>query len=215
MSKIIIISTPIGNLEDITIRSLKILKSVKVIICENYDKIKYLLQKYEISYEDKVFIRYNDQSTQKDRDRIFSLNFTEAALVSDAGTPLVSDPGYKLIREAVERKMDVDFLPGPSALIMALVLSGFSTDKFIFLGFLPKKKRKALLMEYMSLNLTVIIYESVHRIESTLDVIFEIKENANIAILREGTKMHQEILRFNKNNRPILKLRGEFSIAIE
>lgn len=214
MNKIIIIATPIGNLEDITLRSLEALKNINIVICENIGTIKKLMQKYEIDYQNKQFIQYNDKSDHVTRSYIFNLKFTEAVLVSDAGTPLISDPGYKLIREAIDLKFEIDYLPGPSAAIMALVLSGFSSDKFLFLGFLPKKGGKRLLEQYIDLNITLILYESRYRIEKTLDLIFKLNPDANVAILREGTKFHQEVIRFNNDSRPILKLKGEFSLCV-
>ncbi len=212
--KINIIATPIGNLQDITFRALDELRNSDCIICENKNKILTILRKYEIAYDDKMFITYNDKSNQETRNKIFSSKFERGVLVSDAGTPLISDPGYKLIREAIERKIEVDFMPGPCAAIMGLVLSGFSTDKFLFLGFLPHKGVANYLKKYLDLEITLIIYESVHRIENTIKLIFELNHKAKIALVREGTKMFQEVLRFNKDNIPLIKKKGEFTLCI-
>lgn len=218
MNKLTIIATPIGNLDDITLRALNHIQNSDLVICENKDKIVKLMQKHDIDYKNKIFKQYNDKSTEDTRISLIKLikeEFSKAILVSDAGTPLISDPGYKLVRELINHNIELDYLPGACAAIMSLILSGFPTDKFIFLGFLPKKGVKNILTKYINLNTTIILYESLYRIDKTLDLIFELYPDAEISILREGTKLYQEVIRFAKDSRPEIKLKGEFTVCIK
>ncbi len=213
-----IVSTPIGNLEDITLRALRILKEVSLIAAEDTRRTRKLLTHYNIStptvsyYEHNRFIRIpkiiDHLSTEKD-----------VAVVTDAGTPGISDPAYKLIRAAIESGSRIEAIPGPSASITALTASGLPTDRFIFEGFLPHKKgRKAKLTRLSAIEATVIFYESPKRIVRTLKDILEFMGDRPAVIGRELTKLHEEMIRGN-----VSKLlshftqktpRGEFVIMI-
>ncbi|MDD9880153.1 MAG: 16S rRNA (cytidine(1402)-2'-O)-methyltransferase [Candidatus Marinimicrobia bacterium] len=213
-----IVATPIGNLEDISFRAIRILKESSLIAAEDTRQTKKLLNHYNIStstlsyYEHNRFTRIpqivNHLNTGKD-----------VAVVTDAGTPGISDPAYKLIRAAIETNARVEAIPGPSASITALVASGLPTDRFIFEGFLPHKKgRKGKLERLASIDATIIIYESPKRIQRTLKDILEYIGNRPAVIGRELTKMHEELIRgkvsellsyFNQNTP-----RGEFVIMI-
>ena len=213
-----IVATPIGNLEDISFRAIRILKESSLIAAEDTRKTKKLLNHYNIStstlsyYEHNRFTRIpqivNHLNTGKD-----------VAVVTDAGTPGISDPAYKLIRAAIETNARIEAIPGPSASITALVASGLPTDRFIFEGFLPHKKgRKGKLERLASIDATIIIYESPKRIQRTLKDILEYIGNRPAVIGRELTKMHEELIRgkvsellsyFNQNTP-----RGEFVIMI-
>ena len=213
-----IVSTPIGNLEDITLRALRILKEVSLIAAEDTRLTRKLLTHYDIStptvsyYEHNRFTRIpkiiDHLSTEKD-----------VAVVTDAGTPGISDPAYKLIRAAIESGCRIEAIPGPSASITALTASGLPTDRFIFEGFLPHKKgRKAKLTRLSAIEATVIFYESPKRIVRTLKDILEFMGDRPAVIGRELTKLHEEMIRGN-----VSKLlshftqktpRGEFVIMI-
>ena len=213
-----IVATPIGNLEDISFRAIRILKESSLIAAEDTRQTKKLLIHYNITtstlsyYEHNRFTRIpqivNHLNTGKD-----------VAVVTDAGTPGISDPAYKLIRAAIETNARVEAIPGPSASITALVASGLPTDRFIFEGFLPHKKgRKGKLERLASIDATIIIYESPKRIQRTLKDILEYIGNRPAVIGRELTKMHEELIRgkvsellsyFNQNTP-----RGEFVIMI-
>ena len=213
-----IVATPIGKLEDISFRAIRILKESSLIAAEDTRQTKKLLNHYNIStstlsyYEHNRFTRIpqivNHLNTGKD-----------VAVVTDAGTPGISDPAYKLIRAAIETNARVEAIPGPSASITALVASGLPTDRFIFEGFLPHKKgRKGKLERLASIDATIIFYESPKRIQRTLKDILEYIGNRPAVIGRELTKMHEELIRgkvsellsyFNQNTP-----RGEFVIMI-
>lgn len=213
-----IVSTPIGNLEDITLRALRILKEVSLIAAEDTRLTRKLLTHYNIStptvsyYEHNRFTRIpkiiDHLSTEKD-----------VAVVTDAGTPGISDPAYKLIRAAIDSGSRIEAIPGPSASITALTASGLPTDRFIFEGFLPHKKgRKAKLTRLSAIEATVIFYESPKRIVRTLKDILEFMGDRPAVIGRELTKFHEEMIRGN-----VSKLlshftqktpRGEFVIMI-
>ena len=212
------VSTPIGNLEDITLRALRILKEVSLIAAEDTRLTRKLLTHYDIStptvsyYEHNRFTRIpkiiDHLNTGKD-----------VAVVTDAGTPGISDPAYKLIRAAIESGNRIEAIPGPSASITALTASGLPTDRFIFEGFLPHKKgRKAKLTRLSAIEATVIFYESPKRIVRTLKDILEFMGDRPAVIGRELTKLHEEMIRGN-----VSKLlyhftqktpRGEFVIMI-
>lgn len=213
-----IVSTPIGNLEDITLRALRILKEISLIAAEDTRLTRKLLTHYNIStstvsyYEHNKFARIpkiiDHLNTGKD-----------VAVVTDAGTPGISDPAYKLIRAAIEIGSRIEAIPGPSASITALTASGLPTDRFIFEGFLPRKKgRKAKLTRLSAIEATVIFYESPKRIVRTLKDILEFMGDRPAVIGRELTKLHEEMIRGN-----VSKLlshftqktpRGEFVIMI-
>ncbi len=212
------VSTPIGNLEDITLRALRILKEVSLIAAEDTRLTRKLLTHYDISTPTVSYYEHN--SFTRIPKIIDHLNTgKDVAVVTDAGTPGISDPAYKLIRAAIESGNRIEAIPGPSASITALTASGLPTDRFIFEGFLPHKKgRKAKLTRLSAIEATVIFYESPKRIVRTLKDILEFMGDRPAVIGRELTKLHEETIRGN-----VSKLlshftqktpRGEFVIMI-
>jgi len=190
-----VVSTPIGNLGDITYRSVEILGQVALIAAEDTRRTRILLSRYEIATPLSSYNSYNQ--TRKGPEFIKKLNQGEdVALVSDAGTPGVSDPLYNLVQLALEQEMEVISIPGPSAILSALTVSGLPMDRFRFEGFLPRKKRrKRIIAELAEHSETVVLFESPLRIEKTLNELREVFGNRNAAITRELTKMHEEVLR--------------------
>lgn len=194
--KLYIVPTPIGNFEDITLRALRILKEVDFIFCEDTRTTKNLLRHYEI--ESKCYAYHiNNEHFQVNTYLTWIKNGQTAALVSDAGTPAISDPGYLFIREALAAGIEVECLPGATALIPALVNSGLPCDRFYFHGFLPHKKGKESTLKILSERKeTVVFYESPHRLLKTLEMmISHFGEERNLCISRELTKMFEENFR--------------------
>ncbi len=193
-SGLYIIPTPLGNLGDITMRAVDTLKKVDLIACEDTRHSQKLLSHYEIR---KPLIRYHDHSSENDRNRILD-QLTQGksiALISDAGTPLIADPGYKLVKACRDQGISVTPLPGPNAAITALSASGLPTDRFFFVGFLPSQKQKKLaeLQKLQKLEATFVFYESANRLTDTLTVIKECYGDLNVSVARELTKMYEEI----------------------
>ena len=191
-----IISTPIGNLEDITLRAIRILKEVDLIAAEDTRHTKILLNKYEIR---KPLVSYYSYNKIRKKDEIINKlkEGKNIALVSDSGTPGISDPGASLIQNAIQQEIKVEPIPGPTALITALVSSGKPTNKFIFEGFLSNKqgKRKKQLENLKNEKKTIIIYESCHRITKFLEDALSVMGDRDIVIARELTKKFEEIKR--------------------
>lgn len=189
-------ATPIGNLGDITLRALACLAAADVILCEDTRNTARLAQRYSIRAPLKP---YHDHNGAKVRPAVLEMlrQGKVVALVSDAGTPLVNDPGYKLVREALADGLRVEMLPGPSAPIMALALSGLPSDRFLFAGFLPPKSaaRKTMLKELATVRASLIFFETAPRIEASLGDISEVMPGRAVAIARELTKLHEEVLR--------------------
>ncbi|MFC4255772.1 16S rRNA (cytidine(1402)-2'-O)-methyltransferase [Altererythrobacter xixiisoli] len=187
-----IVATPIGNLGDITRRAIDVLSRCNVIACEDTRVTHKLLRHLEIS---KPLWRYDDHSADVDRDRLIDA-MTEGAvvLVSDAGTPIVSDPGYRLVRAARERGITVTSLPGPSAPVMAMTLSGLPSDRFLFAGFLPQKDmaRRAVLEELGPVRSTLIFFETAPRLDRSLAAIEDVLPGRDVAVARELTKLYEE-----------------------
>ncbi|MFH1366274.1 MAG: 16S rRNA (cytidine(1402)-2'-O)-methyltransferase [Patescibacteria group bacterium] len=223
MSKFYVIATPIGNLGDITFRAISILKSVDLILCEDTRETKKILDKYEIS---ALTMSYHAHSKLAKVDKIFAFlkEGKDLALVSDAGTPGISDPGAMLvskIKEHFNNQVKVIPIPGATALITALSASGLPTHEFTFLGFLPHKKgRETLFKEIRDAKRTMVFYESPHRILKTLESLIKFCPDKKICIARELTKIYEEfktgtpleILEyFNKNPD---KQRGEFVVIV-
>jgi 16S rRNA (cytidine1402-2'-O)-methyltransferase len=192
-----IVSTPIGNLGDFTHRAVEVLREADLIAAEDTRRTRILLNHYGIRSRLSSFNSYNQ--VHKGRQFIDRIHQGETlALVSDAGTPGVSDPLYHLVRLAIEEEIPVQSIPGPSALLCALTLSGLPMDRFVFEGFLPRKKRrKTHLEELAKEKRTIVIFESPHRIEKTLRDLYAHFGNRNVALARELTKMHEEIIRGN------------------
>lgn len=220
MGTLYVISTPIGNLEDITLRALKILKEVNLIACEDTRQTQKLLKHYQI---EKPLVSYHQHSGLTKID--YLINKLRAgqnlALVSDAGTPGISDPGGILVAKAYEQKIKVVPIPGPAGLTTAASVSGFPTDKFIFLGFLPHKKgRKTLLESLKQESKTLIFYESPHRILKTLEELKNVLgEDRQIVVARELTKMFEEIIRGSikevLDKLKTTKVKGEFVVVVK
>ncbi len=191
-----IVSTPIGNLEDITLRALRVLKEVDSIAAEDTRRTKALLTRYGISKPLTSYFSHNEK--EKGEYLLNKLkNGENIALVSDAGTPGISDPAYSLIKLSLENNIEVRPIPGPAGAITALSVSGLPTDKFIFEGFLPKKSGKRLkrLESFRNEDRTIIIYESPYRILATLQEIKDILGNRHVAAGREMTKVYEEVIR--------------------
>lgn len=191
-----IVATPIGNLEDITLRALTILKGVDLIACEDTRHTRKLLSHYQISRPVISYHQHNER--ERSIELIARLEVGgDVALVSDAGTPLVSDPGLRIVREAIERGIAVVPIPGASALIAAIVASGLPTDQFIFAGFLPSKQtaRRARLRELGALPMTIVFFEAPHRIEQALIDARELLGQRRVVVARELTKIHEEFIR--------------------
>ena len=208
--KLYVVATPIGNLEDITYRAVDILNSVSFILAEDTRESAKLLRRYNIS---TPLVSYRDQNHFKMIGKILEklelgLNL---ALVSDSGTPLISDPGFKLVRELREKGYIVEAIPGPSALVSALSISGLPTDKFSFLGFLPKsnKRREDILRKYLELESTVVLYESPNRILALLGLLNVISKDCKVVLAKDLTKKREELLQSIPNSLlSVLRKRG-------
>jgi 16S rRNA (cytidine1402-2'-O)-methyltransferase len=217
-----IVSTPIGNIEDITIRAIKILRSVDVIICEHHEVTKRLLNYYQI---DAKLFHYNDDMPSRHLDKICDIISSDksVALVSDAGTPLISDPGYKIIKYVVCRDTNLFSVPGPSSLLSALTLSGLGCGNFYFHGFLPRMEAKCriILNKLINVSSLLIFFESPHRLINTLKLFILIfGENAKISISKEITKFYEENIRgtINEVLEKLLlrdRVKGEYIIILD
>ncbi|HSI71182.1 MAG TPA: 16S rRNA (cytidine(1402)-2'-O)-methyltransferase [Gillisia sp.] len=196
MSKLYLVPTPIGNLEDITLRAIRVLKEVDHILAEDTRTSGKLLKHYEISTPMHSHHMHNEHKTVEGIVRRIEAGET-FALISDAGTPAISDPGFLLTRACVEAGVEVDCLPGATAFVPALVNSGFPNDKFVFEGFLPVKKgRQTRLKLLAEEERTVIFYESPHKLLKTLAQFVEFfGEDRPVSVSREITKMHEETIR--------------------
>ena len=213
-----IVATPIGNLKDITFRAVETLSSVSMIAAEDTRHSKKLFQHYNISTPSISFFEHN--RTARIPQIVANLKKgNHVALISDAGTPGISDPAYKLIREAIAEDITVESIPGPTALISGIVSSGLPTDRILFEGFLPRKKgRIKRLTNLIDQDATIVFYESPYRLIKTLKEILEILGDRPAVITRELTKMNEEIIRgtvldlltYFTSNKP----RGEFVIII-
>jgi 16S rRNA (cytidine1402-2'-O)-methyltransferase len=198
MGKLFIIPTPVGNLEDITLRSLRILREVDMILAEDTRVTKKLLDHYDIN---KPLLPYHQYNEHHQLDKYIDIIQSRhcVALVSDAGTPGISDPGFLLIRACIQNNIETECLPGATALIPALVNSGFPSDKFYFYGFLPHKKgRKTAIEQVSKIEETVILYESPFRLIKTLEELKTVLgETHPVCVCRELTKIYEETIRGN------------------
>ena len=220
MSKLILVPTPIGNLEDITLRAIRILKEADLVFSEDTRVTKKLLDHLGISKKCLPFHAHNEHRfLEKSIDLI--RQSSSSVLVSDAGTPGISDPGFLLVRACIQNEIEVSCLPGPTAFVPALVASGFPCDKFVFEGFLPHKKGRHTRLKMLSQeDRTIVLYESPHRLLKTLEQMTEHFEiTREICVVREISKMFetfhrgqlQEILEYFKNNIP----KGEIVILVK
>ncbi len=196
MARLYLIPTPIGNIEDITLRALRILKEVSLILAEDTRTTGNLLKHYDISNKLQAYHIHNEHKALENIIQHLS-DGDEIALVSDAGTPSISDPGFLLVRECVKNGIPVETLPGATAFVPALVNSGFPSDRFFFEGFLPHKKgRQTRLKELAQLPHTLVIYESPHRLVKTLEQLIEfLGPERPVAVSRELTKIYEETIR--------------------
>tara|TARA_Y100001958_G_scaffold149883_1_gene132981 strand:- start:259 stop:936 length:678 start_codon:yes stop_codon:yes gene_type:complete len=191
-----IVPTPIGNLNDITYRAIKVLKDSDIILCEDTRISKRLLDKYSI---DKPLYSYHIHNEHKVVEKYiqYIISGKKVSLISDAGTPGISDPGYLIIRESIKKNIEIDCLPGPTAFVPALINSGISSDKFVFEGFLPKKKGRMSRIEFLKEEKrSIIIYESPHRIKRLIEELKAVFGGQRlVSISRELSKIHQENVR--------------------
>ena len=212
-----IVATPIGNLEDITLRALRILKEADLIACEDTRRTRKLLAHYQIHKPTVSYHQHNE------RERSVELigkieKGSNIALVSDAGTPLVSDPGFHIVREAINRKIPVVPIPGPSAIMAVVSASGLPVDEFAFFGFLPARRaaRRARLKELKQVESSLVFYEAPHRIRDTIADAADAFGNRECVIARELTKVHEEFLRgaLDQIDLPEGSARGEIVLII-
>lgn len=214
-----IVATPIGNLEDITLRAIRILKEADFIVAEDTRHSGILLKKYEISTPQLSFHSHSPESQLLKLLELLKEG-KNLALISDAGTPGISDPGYLLIKTAIENNIQVTSIPGPSAVINALAMSGLPTHRFLYLGYLPLKKgRKKLIASLKNFPYTIVFYEAPHRILRTLNELHAtLNCNLKVAIGREMTKVFEEVFRGNLSEAiahfETKKPRGEFTVVI-
>jgi len=196
MSKLYLVPTPIGNLEDITLRAIRVLKEVDFILAEDTRTSGKLLKHYEINTPMQSHHMHNEHRTVENIVRRIK-NGETCALISDAGTPAISDPGFLLTRACVQEGVEVDCLPGATAFVPALVNSGFPNDKFVFEGFLPPKKGRQTRFKILAEETrTIIFYESPHKLLKTLSNFMEyFGEDRAVSVSREITKMHEETIR--------------------
>lgn len=213
-----LIPTPIGNLDDITVRSLNTLKTVDVILCEDTRDTGLLLSHYDIK---KKLVSCHEYNEDKIIDKVVSMlkDGLNIGLVTDQGTPIISDPGYIVSRGVIEAGFNVISLPGATAFVPALTSSGIEPSPFLFYGFLNSKssKQKTELKSLKDLKYTIIFYESVHRMKETLSNMLEVLGDRNIVVCRELSKIHEEIVRDNISNIiPLVDtMKGEFVIVVE
>ena len=213
-----IVATPIGNLEDITIRAIKILGDVDIIAAEDTRHTLKLLNYLKIS---KPLISYHRHNEEKKTETLIKelKKGKDIALVSDAGTPGISDPGEEIVKKCIKEGINIVPIPGACAMINALICSGIDTKEFEFLGFLPlnKKLRKNKLEEIKKANKTVILYEAPHKLKNTLEDLKEILNNRKIVLARELTKIHEEFIRESIDSliSKAMDIKGEFVLIIE
>ncbi|MBI2855507.1 MAG: 16S rRNA (cytidine(1402)-2'-O)-methyltransferase [Chloroflexi bacterium] len=217
MPSLYVVATPIGNLEDMTLRALRVLKEVRLIAAEDTRTTRKLLSRYDIHTRLTSFHDHNKM--QKLPLILKTLEEGDVALVSEAGTPVVSDPGLELVRAAVAIGVQVASIPGPSAVTASLAASGMVGDRFLFLGFLPRKRgeRQAILRSASQLPYTIVLFEAPHRLQATLADLRDALGNRPVAAVREATKLHEEVFRGTLSQAPehFDQPRGEFTLVIE
>ena len=213
-----IIATPIGNFDDISLRAIKLFNFVDILLCEDTRKTKKLLSHLDINL--KNLISYNDINAEKKRPFIIKqlLMNKNVGLVSDAGSPLISDPGYKLIQESYSNEIKVTHAPGPSSVLNAIILSGLPTNQFYFGGFVDSKKgnREKQFLSIKDYKMTGIWFDTCLRLQNTLETMYKVFGNRKISIARELTKIYEEIISSDlKNIKNILKIREEKNIPFK
>lgn len=220
MGTLYLVATPIGNLEDITLRALRVLRECDLVAAEDTRSTGRLLAHFDI---EKPLLSHHEHSQPANLERILTvLESGDVALVSEAGTPLFSDPGYELVQAAIEQGFPVVSIPGPSALTSALPLSGLPTDRFLYLGFLPRKRteRRRVLAELVGVRATLILFEAPHRLRAALtDAVDSLGGQRRCAVCRELTKLHEEVWRGTLSGAlaewRAREPRGEFTLVIE
>jgi 16S rRNA (cytidine1402-2'-O)-methyltransferase len=216
MGTLFVVATPIGNLADISNRALEILRQVDVIACEDTRQTIKLLNHFGIQ---KPLTSYHEFNEEKKTEELSARLAADAnvALVSDAGTPAIADPGYRLVRMCRQRGIPVIAIPGPSAVVAAISASGLPSDEFMFLGFLPSKRsaRREKLIAVANVTCTLVLYEAPHRIDAALEDMQDVLGDREVCIARELTKIHEEFL-FGKISeaRAHVKALGEFVIVV-
>lgn len=214
-----IVPTPIGNLDDITLRAIRVLQTTDIIACEDTRHSGLLLKALNIDNNGRLQ-SYHDYNEEEKSNVLISmmLEGKSVALISDAGTPCISDPGYRLVNKAIANGIKVTSLPGASAAITGLVASGLPVHSFTFVGFPPQKKgRHTFIKQTLENTYTTIFYESSHRISKLIAEIAEISPNRNVCICREISKLYEEYIRFNTSNIQQIKIveKGEFIVIVE
>jgi 16S rRNA (cytidine1402-2'-O)-methyltransferase len=217
MPTLYVVATPIGNLEDISLRALRVLREVRLIAAEDTRKTRRLLNAYNI---ETPLTSYHEHTTRAKLDHLLGhLEKDDLAVVSEAGMPGLSDPGYDLVVAAIDRGIAVVPVPGPSAVVTALVVSGLPTDRFTYVGFLPRRKgqRQRLLRSISDEPGTIVAFETPHRLDEALTDIEQILGDRRVSICRELTKVHEEIFRgrVSQAREHFAEPRGEFSLVIE
>ena len=216
--KLYLVATPIGNLEDITLRALRVLKEVDLIAAEDTRHSLKLLNYFEIS---KPLISYHRHNEENKTEKLINklLSGENIAIITDAGTPAISDPGEDIVKEAIENNIEIIPVPGACALINALICSGMDTSEFAFFGFLPlnKKNRKEKLEQIKKESKTIILYEAPHKLTNTLKDILETVGDINVVIARELTKIHEEFIRgkISEIKEKVNEIKGEIIIILE
>ncbi|MCL0034838.1 16S rRNA (cytidine(1402)-2'-O)-methyltransferase [Dehalococcoidia bacterium] len=217
MSTLYVVATPIGNLEDVTLRAIRVLHEVGLIAAEDTRRTKRLLSAYQIKTPLTSYHEHNKRA--KLPYLLRALEHGDVALISEAGMPGINDPGYDLVLAAIDRDAKVVPVPGPSAIPAALAVSGLTTEQFIHLGFLPRKKgaRRKLLQSIAAEPRTIVAFETPHRLRSALVDLGEVLGERRLAICREMTKLHEEIFRGTVSQaiEHFAKPRGEFTLVIE
>jgi 16S rRNA (cytidine1402-2'-O)-methyltransferase len=219
MGTLYLVSTPIGNLEDISMRAVRVLREVALIAAEDTRHTRRLLTHYDIHTS---CVAYHEHNKLSRLDTILAtLHTSDVALVSDAGTPALSDPGFELVRACVAAGFVISPIPGPSAPVAALVASGLPTDRFCYLGFLPRRSsaRRSLFVNLANLAATLVCFEAPHRLQDTLADALDTLGNRHIVLAREMTKLHEEFLRLRiseaQQHFSTRRPRGEFTLVIE
>jgi 16S rRNA (cytidine1402-2'-O)-methyltransferase len=217
MSTLYVVATPIGNLEDVTLRAIRILGEVGLIAAEDTRRTKRLLSAHQIKTPLTSYHEHNKRARLPYLLRV--LEHGDVALVSEGGMPGINDPGYDLVLSAIDHGVRVVPVPGPSAILAALAVSGFTAEQFIHLGFLPRKKgaRRKLLQSIAAEPRTIVAFETPHRLRSTLRDLSEVLGERRLAVCREMTKLHEEIFRGTVSQaiEHFTKPRGEFTLVIE
>lgn len=217
MPALYVVATPIGNLEDISLRAIRILREVKLIAAEDTRKTKRLLNTYDIKTPMTSYHQHNKWTKLE-----YILNFldeADVALVSEAGTPGISDPGYELVLAAIQRQVPVVPIPGPSVVITALTISGLGTERFTYLGFLPRRAdgRRRFLKTIINNSDTIVVLEAPHRLLATLNDMLVVLGDRKLAVCRELTKIHEEVFRGTVSQaiEYFTEPKGEFTLVIE